>query len=117
MGYFDFECRLPCKVFTPEEIQSTYGSAATRPIPAGYQPRRLSVRQRIEMQASKPKNKMWAVYAQFDGKRVFISSHHSDTAAENKANNLNLTLSSISDHVYIIGEREPGKARNETETE
>lgn len=48
--------------------------------------------------------KPWGVYALYpDGRRVFVSSHHTDTAAENKANGLNNGLKA--EFVYTIGER------------
>ncbi len=119
MSYFDFEVRLPCKIFTPEEIQAEYGARSIRPIPEGYKKPRLTARNRMDLQKNVGHNKPWAVYAQHgDGRRIFISSHHSDTAAENKAETLNSALSKVSDFVYTIGERkEPNDSKNpESET-
>lgn len=98
--FFEWMFRLPCKVFTKEEIASEYGERATRPIPPGYSPR-AAVRARLNSAGAKP----FAVFAlDGSGKRRFISSHHSIDAANAKAILLN---DENTDHLitYVSGER------------
>lgn len=114
MSFFEFENRLPCKVFTTEEIAATYGEKATRPIPAGYSQRR-GVIHRINASGAKP----FGVYAVTNGgPRRFVSPHSSVDKADREATRLNEGLSPDDDTVYTTGERMPGERRkHEKETD